>query len=286
MLGTFDARVTNDVAPTLSFPAPFGLFSVVQTPSPSDSHWVNGIEWEHSSCAAVTGISGQCDDEAPLGIGEDGRFLNRGNVLAQAHPFTLYGSHVCSAPGSSFDLSRTYARENLERHEQEGVEDAIWSGDLNTTPVLATATTVDLTPTPGTAISPRHALGLLSQHAAETFGVSGAVIHAPRLTMGVLTADCLTVRVGDRMETALGDLVSFGAGYPNTSPAGADADPGEAWLYVTPPVIMLASDVRILPGDVSAAINTANNDLLTIAERTYVVGWDDCPLGAVLVDLT
>lgn len=272
------------VAPPRSFPAEYGLFSVVSTPTPSDEHWVNGIEWEHPACTAVSGISGSCDDVAEISK----VFLPDPNTIAGADAFTVYGSYTCSPTGNEIARAEQYARENLQRHEQEGVEDAIWSGSLNTTPVLATATTTDLTPTPGTAIPAKQAVGLLASHAAATFGVASPVIHAPRIASGVLTADGIAIRVGDHFELATGELVAFEAGSPNTGPAGSEAPAGEAWLYVTPPVTLVRTDIFVSPPTPKAGqgLDRNTNDLLSVAERIYAVGWDDCPLAAVLVDLT
>lgn len=272
------------VAPPRTFPAEYGLFSVVSTPTPSDPHWVNGIEWEHPSCASVSGISGNCDDVEEIAK----VFLPDPNTIAGADSFTLYGTYICGPTGNEIARAEQYARENLERGEQEGVEDAIWSGSLNTNPRLATATTQDLTPTAGTPIPATQAVGLLSNHAASVFGVSSPVIHAPRISSGVLTANGIAIRVGSHFELATGELIAFEGGSPNTGPDGTEAAAGQAWLYITPPVTMVRGDIFTSPptDQPGGGFDRGRNDLHSVAERTYALGWDDCPIAAVLVDLT
>lgn len=263
--------------PVSTFPADFGLFSAVQMPAPpSDGHWVNGITWEHSACAAVTGFAGDCEEEL-LELA----FPGSRNVIGEASSFTLYGSHTCAPVGNSPEQIQSLARENLQRHQQEGVEAAIWTGSLSNTPNLQGAT--DLTPTPGTAVSVKRGLGLLAQHAAATYGASNAVIHVPRI-VGVHISDYVNREAGSMTLKATGDSVSLGAGYPNTSPTGTTPDAGDAWLYVTPPVLLLATEITSMAP--APVFDHGRNLVMAEAYRTFVVAWDDCPVAAVLVELT
>lgn len=273
-------------APPFNPVSPYGLFSVVSMPEGMDGHWVNGVTWDHASCAAASGISGACEDESPLGLPKPFLSSQSGNITG-ADPFTILGTYTCSPIGSPLSRAEEYATANLLRHEQEAVEDAIWTGNLNTSPSFEGNVT-DLTPTPGTAVPAPHAVGLLSAFASATYGIETPIIHAPRVAAGVLSINGLAIRIGDHYETTMGEHIALGGGYPDTSPLDGSANAaGETWLVVTPPVSLARTDVFVSPPTEKRlqGLDRDTNDLLSVAERTYVVGWDDCPLAAVLVDL-
>lgn len=265
--------------PTPNTPSPYGLFSVAQDLTPAGDRWVNGIEFEHAACAAVTGLSAVCGDQL------DFSFPKQASVLALATPFTLYGSYNCGPIGSPPARAEEYARLTLLRHEQEGAEEAIHGSALGTTPYLRESVT---TLAGGAVVSPEHAIGLLSAHAAATYGSAGT-IHAPRVAAGALATKTLVTRADGHLETLTGDLLALGGGYPNESPAGAAAATGQAWLYVTPPVGILRTDVLTAPPDRAnpfSLLDHTSNDLYALAMRTFIIGWDDCEVAAVLVDIS
>lgn len=265
-------RLTTRSANT--YPAPFGLLSVVETPT-APGHWHNGVEWEHASCAPVSGFSSACEDAQPYEL----QFPGSRNTLASATPFTLYGTHTCSPVGMDYSASAALAESNLQRHRQEGVEAEVSSGVIGADPNFLGAT--DLTPPVG-EVNVYVALGILANHAASVFGQQGAVIHAPRIISGLLEP-VDEPRSLDHLETLTGEHLSLGGGYANLDPNGDPAAEGIAWLYVTPPVFLLSSGINVLPPDMGSSLNRLTNDVSVVAQETFLVGWDDCPLGAVAV---
>lgn len=267
-----------------SGPAPYGLYSVTEDPEDTiDPHWVNSVLWEHQACAAASGVSGTCATFPNIT-----RNLSQQNsTQATATAFHVYGSHVCNPVGYTADELYSFALRNLLDHEQEFVESAISSGSLGSVPSFTDTDNpaVDITPSPGNAVDLEPGFGLLSAYAAATFGSPGSVIHSPRIVSGY--AQKIPVeRDGNIITTLTSERVSFGAGYENQAPDGTPAAEDEAWLYVTPPPFLLQSDPRDYDTtSVAAALNRANNDFTTLTERTILIGWDNCPIAAVLVNL-
>src|SRR3546814_5926530 len=72
----------------------------------------------------------------------------------------------------------------------------------------------------------------------------------------------------------LGTPVVAGAGYPCTHPDSVTAG---SWIVATPALMLYRSEIFTAtnrPGDL---LDRGQNNLFGIAERRYLVGWDECP---------
>jgi hypothetical protein len=260
------------VEPPAVVPAGFGLAAVAGMPPTGDAHWQNGIQYQPLDCDPAGAWGDPCaadqpDKSVPYGVG-----------LVTATPFTVYAGWNCKAVGYTEAEILQRAQANLLLGEWRAVEDTVWTGALGNTPALATADADNL----GTAADPVDALALLEDYLGQTFGGQG-VIHMSRyLATHLITNGTITPQ-GDRLMTGLGTLVAAGGGYTaNTGPDGTDAAAGSYWMYATGPVSIRRSEVFVNPDTVGAALNRTTNDVLVLAERTYVVDWA-CAHGAVLV---
>ena len=255
-------------------PLPYGLFSVF-TPRPGsdDLHWMNGIEWEALTCDPVSGTGIDCEDA--LGLPKS--FADGGSV-DDASAFNVYGSYVCSPVGRTLSEAQERATLHLLAREEAGVENALWTGALGNTPNLQGAT--DLTA--AGAVDVVNGIGQLEDFLATEYGSLG-VIHMTRSGLITATAALAVVRDGQRMFTQAGTPVVAGAGYPGTSPAAVAPDAGETWMYVTPALFGYRSDVITSSNRDGDLLDRGTNDLHAVAERTYVLGWDDCGVAAVNV---
>lgn len=293
-------------APTFT-PSPYGLLSVVQTPSLGDAHWQNGVTWTsycpdsgaatYDECIAVTGSGGPPPEPSVKAPNVD--TTHRG-----ATPFTVYARFDCATVGN--DAAVETAREALARTETFQVEQSFWTGlvdghTLAFPHLAANAQVLDSAgillqsaaspAATGGALDIATGLGLLEQELADCFGGTG-VIHVPVKLLPTLDALGLLRVVNARnvgsgqfdrqLQTLNGNLVAAGAGYPGTSPAGVAPTQGTTWIYATGPVFMRRGDVKIASRNQS--INRETNDVQMIAERTYVLGFDCC-LAAVQVNL-
>lgn len=257
---------------------PFGLFSVVTFRT--GDRWESGVQWETPSCDDPVGGIGAwlCPPDAVPGFPKE--LDPNGQSVGLASPFTVYGHYTCTAVGS-WDNAQDLANQALLAGEQKRVEQALWTGDLGNEPYLADQ---DETTTlaGGTAVDLVSALALLEDYISGSYGNQG-VIHMTRgLALTAATKD-LVISTGAKLTTKIGTPVVAGGGYPGTGPDGSAPGANKSWAYSSPALFGYRSDVFDSDGP---HLNRADNTLTALAERSYLLGFDPCGVGAVQVDTT
>lgn len=204
--------------------------------------------------------------------------------LAQVigRPYTVYAGASCLLHSGRTDVELgLVAEQRLAAYEQVQVERR-----FQVTELTGAGVTV-LPPPSGTAWNLCRAVGELEQLVALHSGGMG-VLHAPRAVATPATAKAVAkpgtfapgvAGVVRQLVTPLDNLWAFGAGYTNTSPAGVDAPPGQAWLYATGAVVVRRTVVTT-----AQAVAYERNARLVLSERSYVVT-ADCPAFAALVQI-
>lgn len=288
-------------------PSPYGLLSVIDFATPDTSHWQNGITWD-ASCLA-TGMGALTYDECIVvtGAGEvpepSAKTDNVNHGHRGATPYTAVVRFDCATVGNQ--EAQRVAANALAQSESYQVERAFWTGLVDgktlAFPHLAASAEVldpqgiQLQPPASIVVTGAHdvatGLGELENALASCYNGVG-VVHVPTKAVPTFDAwgllrrdggrDGVNGQLGRRLRTANGNLVAVGAGYPGTSPTGAAAPAGQAWVYATGAVFGYRSGVNYTTERDS--INRGTNTISMIAERTYVIGWDCC-LVAILVDL-
>ncbi len=251
---------------------PYGLFSVLSL-RPDSDRWQSGVTWESITNDDVESLGAA----APHSVDPS----NGVPITGEATPFTVYGMFQASPAAYSPQDAQAKALEHLLAREEQKVEALLWSGAESNEPSLAAATTTVVTAGTDAAAS----LAALENTVAVQHGNLG-VFHMTRGTaLQLLGQQLLTVR-GGGLYTQVGTPVVAGGGYPGTGPvtdpATDDAD-ATGWVYATPPLFGYRSEPfpsSAVPGDL---LDTRNNDLFSVVERTYVVGFDPCGVYAVLV---
>lgn len=260
-------------------PLPFGLFSVLAPRANSEERWENGVIWETLTCEPADGIGqADCDPAETVGLPKN---LDGGDgALGEASEFTVYGHWVCTPIGNSQEHATERATAHLIAREEARVEQAIWTGDLENTPSLREATALSATVT-----TLRRGVAALEQYIAEEYGAQG-VIHMTRETASLALERGVVEARGGRLFTKLGTPVIAGTGYDGTGPTGSAAvGADEAWIYATPALFGYRSEIfypSSIPFDL---LDRAQNNLYAVAERTHLIGWDECGVSAVLVSL-
>lgn len=253
-------------------PLGFGLFSVLAPRENSADRWENGVTWETLTCEPVEGIGApDCVPEDTLGMpkaldpldAEDG----------EASPFSVYGHHTCSPIGNTWERATELARQHLLTREEARIEQALWTGDLGNVPNFAGANGYPALTAAGTfdLAQAWRAVARLEQVIAEAYGSQG-VLHMSRELATLLTDDGQLKVSGSRLVTPLGTPVVAGTGYDSTK------------IVATGALFGYRSEVFAPTDRPYDLLDRANNNLYTIAERSYVIGFDPC--GAAVATLT
>lgn len=272
-------------------PLPYGLFSVVQE-VPGPDHWQAGVMHQPIPCASARTTIAPCPVAGSLTKAPSAT----GMPVIGADPFTVYSYVECGPIGHSTTEWERIALDTLIQGEERAVETTFWTGAVSTTgaplvvPHLAedaevvdsngAITQLAASPvTTGTAVDVVEAIGALEGALANCYGGVG-VLHVPRAAIAHMSNKGLVHDDGTgRLRTVAGTLVAAGGAYPGTSPAGANPGSGFAWFYATGAVQMYRSTASLTSNFVEA-VDTTENDLVLIAERTYVLTWDCCLFAA------
>lgn len=240
-------------------PLPFGLFSLLGFRGDED-RWYSGVVFESLTCEPAGGIGARdCDPEVET-IGLPKVFDQGMGTLGAATPFTVYGHHTCSPIGGTFDRAQAIADQHLQVREEARVEQALWTGDLGNVPNFAGANEQDAPVNVGT-FGPKAAVARLELEIARQYGSLG-VLHMSREVAALAGLEAR----GGRLFTKMGTPVVAGTGYESDR------------IVATAPLFGYRSEVLTSsnrPGDL---LDRGSNDLYAIAERTYLLGFDDCAL--------
>lgn len=268
-------------APAL-VPHLYGLFSVASVIEPAEEHWATGVEWEPISCEPATIMGVGCSGQSLLNVPKP--YLAQPSRV-NGTPFGVYGSWKCS-PIGHWDDAESRAMQHLLAGEERAVERAIYLGEAGNTGLID-ASTVDVTPVAGTAISVTQGLGLLESHLALHHSGLGMIHANPRevtklVHERLISDDLSTVQ---QLRTRLGTPVASEGGMAGTTGPGAAATPANTfWIYASGiPQIRRTAPVVVSPRE--SALNRSNNDLSILVERIYVAAWQ-CASAAVLVTAT
>lgn len=260
-------------------PIPYGLFSHLVVRPPDADRWGTGVVWESLTCSAA-GLIGAWNPDGPTtGLPKN---LAGDSSGGEASVFTVYGHFSCSPVGWTASAAQSRAEQHLLIREEQAVEAALWSGAPGQTPTFPGTASVVL---PAKA-APLKALAALEEALASSYGSLG-IIHLTRGAALRLLADSALEHRSGKLFTALGTPVVAGSGYSPVAagPGSALPEVGAVWAYATPALLGYRSDVftsTATPGDL---LDRAQNTLYAVAERSYLVGYDECGASAVQIDL-
>lgn len=269
--------MVNTVEAPARLPLPFGAFSTFSFRSNSE-RFLAGVQWEEQACELAQGVGDQCADTL-IGFPKD---LDGKGGYGEASAFTVYGHYHCSALGVPFDWAQKMANEHLKSREEARVEQAIWTGDLGNVPSLAKSSGID---TNSTAASIRRGIADVENRLGKLYGSQGVLHMTREVALLAIARSVLDVSHG-RLVTELGTPVAAGAGYPGSGPNNTAAGAGKSWVFGSGSLLGYRSDIETSsnrPGDL---VDQQHNNIYAIAERSYLIGWENCGLVAALVDLT
>ncbi len=264
---------------------PYGLFSTFTFRPATGDRWEAGVAWERQICDPVDAIGAAFCDPADI-VGLPKNLARNGQGSGEASPFTVYGHFNCSPVGFTVTEAQRRAEEHLTSREEQRVEFAFWTGDLGNTPSLQT----DVVTLGAAAVSLAEGLGALETWIGYQYGSLG-VIHLTRGAALAAAGEGLLETKGGRLLTKLGTPVAAGAGYPGTAPGVVPdiADPpplDTSWGYVSTAIFGYRSEIFNSSSNAGDLFDRRTNDLYAIAERNYLLGYDDCGTAAIQLDLS
>lgn len=217
----------------------------------------------------------------------DGTFRVKSDESTMLAPrfdaFVVYKSVTCSTFGMADveELARR-AERVLDATLSAGVERALAAGvDGSSNPFFADANVVDVTPTPGTAVSPRVGVSALEEAIGNT--CRQGLLH---LTPAVIAGLPAPLREGATLATANGTPIASGMGYQGVEVTG-EADTTEDWVFATGGVQVYLGPVQMTT--VKESMDRSVNEVTFRAEKYVLAVWDgidndELAAAAVLVD--
>lgn len=284
------ARSNTSLVPTAGLEiAPYGILSLATTTyNHNDSFWTSGITYENMDAGVVV-YNGSIKESTQIDSVKVVDNTDSTEHFKTYYPFDVSGSVKVSTFGTNPDDVKASAVRALEIVFQKAVEIEFWNGDIakllesdNDNRYLASAQSVDITPTAGTGVKPHYGLGLLEEALGNSSVGSKGVIHAPR----VLGSALKLPNEGNVLKTYLGNSVVSGVGYSRRGPNGQDAGAGKAWMYATGPVSVRIGPTIVTPDNLNQAVNTRINEIEYFVDGSAAVTWSTTDVYAVLVDLT
>lgn len=268
-------------APTRT-PLSYGLLSVSQTPIDTNEHWRLGVRYEPDACTPdnltfeVCPATGSPEIKLPTDTW----------TTRAANPVTIYALPICGPVGNWDDYEQRVTRA-FTSGEARAIEREFWTGENGLLPHLAADTEVSGTGFDSEvviqtaadvlvtgAVDITEGIALLEEALATCYGNEG-VLHVPPIAVAHLQARHLVTVDGPRLRSPSGHLVAAGAGYVGSAPDGTGPTDGVYWLYATG-AIFVRRGALTLTSSKQQALDRERNDVVLVAERTYVVGWDCC----------
>jgi hypothetical protein len=283
-------RSATNLVPTKGLEvADYGILSPATTVyNHSDSYWTSGFSYENYDAGFVV-VNGKIFGGSNPASGAVANNSASNERFKFYYPFDITGSVKVSTMGTDPAEIEASVKTALDVVTQKAVEAEFWNGDIaklltedNDNRYLASAQSVDVTPTPGTGVKPRYGLALLEEALGNSAIGAKGVIHAPRLVGSALNLD----KDGNKLVSPLGNSVVSGVGYSKKGPNGTAAPANKAWMYATGPISVRLGPTIITPEKLNQAIDIRVNNIQYYVDRSAAITWATTDVYAVLVDLT
>lgn len=268
-----------EVAPPVA--SPYGILSpAAHVKVVSTDEWLGGFFSQVYDAKAEYSLSTMLygDNNTHI-ILEDDR---ESQHFLEYEPFMIRASVFGSTMGAKPDFYEQSARDSLEAIQQKAIEEEFWSGFVTqNNRNLAGSNPIDVTPTPGTGVRPKHAQALLEGAVGSQTTGYQATLHFPRTVASVL-------KLKDRegvLSTTIGSRMIAGSGYNRIGPNGQVSTGSQYWAYATGPVTVLIGDSAVNLVDFPQSVNSPRNTVEYIAEKPAAIVTSTKDTFAVLVDI-
>lgn len=264
--------------PTQSLPLRYGLFTAAFGPFdlPTAHTRVGGVHYETAICGIGHGYEIECPPSAQ--DSKSASWTGNGITSVVGAPFIVYATVQCGAAGYTFEQQRGFVVERLKSVEQSVVEDVFSESTVGQSPGLVSADGIETVTGAGDNVvdvlseleRARYCGGSTN---TNQYGVPG-ILHVAIPVLNYLKREHIVEFDGTRWRTPMGTVVSAGC-YSNHAPDGSTPADGVFWMYLTgQTTIWRDSDNDIFVAPVEGSLNRTTNQLLMIAERTYIVTYE------------
>jgi hypothetical protein len=270
----------------------YGLFSAANGPFPMPNHGdVGGVQYLEEHCGNAHLIAAASCSAPTITLAT----LDGCDGTAIGLPYQVGATLKSGAFPYDADEVERRVRVRLNDNAQYVAEQSFWGGNADVQPALQRAELnggsgiLDVTPTPGTAVTIEYGVGLLEDALAQ-YSYPG-IIHARPLVAPFLVERQLSpmpVRGGkssDVQYTPMGNVWSFGRGYSGNKPNNDATVPvsGTAYLVATGAVTVWRDD-RVFVNPPERTFDRSGNAWQTTAQQAYATTVD-CVAFFVLIAL-
>jgi hypothetical protein len=274
----------------------YGLFTAANGPIDLPAHGsIGGVVYEEEHCGQGHLLAAASCTGATIPPG-----IDVCDGVATGLPFQVEaGIKLGSVSYDAAEVERR-VRIRISDNAQYVAEQAFWGGNADVQPVLqrwefngntntSNAGILDVTPTPGTAVTLEYGVGLLEDALAQ-YSYPGVLHARPLITPYLVERQMMPLpqRSGNgltgKQYTPMGNVWSFGRGYANAHPVtGAAAAAGTAYIAATGAVTVWR-DPEVYVNPPEKTFDRSGNAWQTTAFQSYATTVD-CVAFFVLVEL-
>lgn len=249
---------------------PYGIFSAATVIDNVTGAALAGVTYPYRCDPATETWPGPCADPD-----EPAKTVPGGTDVVVGRPFAVYAFETCPLVAYTERELEARVRESFQRGEQHAVEQALWGGRGDYLGFTQIPDVFDLAP--GQTVSADDAVSLAEYWIGLQDGTG--VLHINAGAAAEFTSNEVASREGPVYRSPLGHNYVFGGGYARTGPNGTEAGPGAAWMFITRPITLRRSRIRVNSG-----LRPQSNEHDSRAERVYVATIP-CHVAAVHVKL-
>lgn len=272
----------------------YGLLTAANGPFPMPPHGdVGGVQYLEEHCGQAHLLAAASCSNPTIAVGTT---LDACDGAAIGLPFQVVAGLKAGAfPYDAAEVERR-VRVRLTDNAQYVSEQAFWGGNADVQSVLlrpelnGASGILDVTPTPGTAVTIEYGVGLL-EDALSAYSYPG-ILHARPLVTPYLVERQLSPiptrgsKSGDVQYTPMGNVWSFGRGYSGHKPSDDSVVPaaGTAYLVATG-ATTIWRDNAVYVNPPERTFDRSGNAWQTTAQQAYAITVD-CVAFFVLINLT
>jgi hypothetical protein len=274
----------------------YGLFTAANGPFEMPAHGdVGGVQYLEEHCGQAHLLAAASCSNPTIAVGTT---LDACDGTAVGLPFQVVAGLKAGAfPYDAAEVERR-VRVRLNDNAQYVAEQAFWGGNADVQSVLQRSELnggsgiLDVTPTPGTAVTIEYGVGLL-EDALSQYSYPGIIHARPLVTpflverqMSPLPNRGSAKATAETQYTPMGNVWSFGRGYSGNKPTNdsVPAVAGTAYLVATgATTVWRDSNVYVNPPE--KTFDRSGNAWQTTAQQAYAITVD-CVAFFVLVNLT